>query len=446
VAPFRVLHISDIHFGPHCQVAMVDPKDTGRNVADLLLSDLSAHRFNLRFHAVIASGDFTWENRLEEFAAADSFLRQLSHRLDVPLSDFVVIPGNHDITWSEADPSKAKGFRYLLRQEAEAGYRAFLNGLRGFEDEFLIGLRIFARQRIAIVGLNSCRLHHRRDAGLGFVGLDQAEQAIRLLRQNSTYTRLEGNFLKIAVLHHHLLPETDLDLAELERPPAKRRFSLTMDASSVLNLLLADNFALVLHGHLHLPFCGVERRITVADTDYTVPGDSRIAVSAGGSLSVDKDHAERNQYQVIVVDDDKIEIHGVESLFTSPGRISIVTLNSEELTSPFVRAQLRPEWDTRIETQANIAAESLLLAEQILEQDPPAARDLLFQMLLPDCRRHPGLKVLELPDLTELFDDVLESWCGATDPLGRFKEHVHRDVITFPEFIFLLMVRGRGSV
>lgn len=158
--------------------------------------------------------------------------------------------------------------------------------------------------------LNSCRLHEKLNAGLGYVGRDQIEEVILNLRDNEVYRDFESEFFKIAVLHHHLLPAIDLNLKELENPPHKRRFSLVTDANTVLDLLLADNFALVLHGHLHVPFYGIERRLPVVEGAMHTVGESHIGVVAAGSLSVDAVHAEQNHYAVIDVDEYDVTIRG----------------------------------------------------------------------------------------------------------------------------------------
>ena len=45
---------------------------------------------------------------------------------------------------------------------------------------------------------------------------------------------------------------------------------MTVDAATVPNLLLADGFEMVLHGHMHTPFCAIERR--EAMLPHFVPG------------------------------------------------------------------------------------------------------------------------------------------------------------------------------
>ena len=159
------------------------PQAAGETAALELRDDLSRHGYNSEFKAIVASGDLTWENKPVEFATTAHFLTKLAELLHVPMGHVVVIPGNHDITWSEADPSYAKGYQYLFAGIAESGYRQFYSDILGRTPSgYLADLRLFRRDRVVIVGLNSCRLFNKRDAGLGYVGREQIEQVIRDLR------------------------------------------------------------------------------------------------------------------------------------------------------------------------------------------------------------------------------------------------------------------------
>src|SRR5207253_9827168 len=107
---------------------------------------------------------------------------------------------------------------------------------------------------------------------------------------------------------------------QLSKPPAERRFSLTLDASEVLEYLLRDNFALVLHGHQHVPFCAVESRIPVT-VKPIVQRRSQIAILASGTFGVGEKHCDLNHlynhFQVIDIDDLSIEITGLQAAHRS---------------------------------------------------------------------------------------------------------------------------------
>jgi len=417
------------------------PAKAGIKAAEALHDDLKRRGFSSNYRAVVISGDFSWENQSEEFEASRQFIKRLSALLELTVSNFVLIPGNHDVTWSHTDPSVAKEFHYLLRDQAEKQYREFFAATRGTAaTEYLALVKIFEEEKVVIVGLNSCRLHEKLNAGLGYVGRDQIEEAILRLRENTVYKQYEDRFFKIAVLHHHLLPAVDLDLKELENPPAKRRFSLTLDASGILELLLADNFALVLHGHLHVPFCAVERRLAVTTDTLYASDDAHIAVVAAGSLCVDRLHAARNHYEVFDLGESSIRIYG----FQIDGGTSAVTLEKVLLTRPTTRLTLRTPLDHQFDVQSQKAEESAILAERVFEKDSFAI-DFLFESLLPACQRNECLSRLKKRGLTELFDSVINAWCSLEDPLQFFENEKDRDAITFTEYIFELMIAACAS-
>jgi len=83
VIPVTLVHLSDLHFGRDCDLAMVDAMDR-------ILPTLTAG-------AVVVSGDLTQRARHGEFQAARRFLEQLARSAPV-----VTFPGNHDVQWFES--------------------------------------------------------------------------------------------------------------------------------------------------------------------------------------------------------------------------------------------------------------------------------------------------------------------------------------------------------
>jgi 3',5'-cyclic AMP phosphodiesterase CpdA len=79
-APLTVVHLSDLHFGGHADLAQIEALET-------FLPTLGTA-------ATVVSGDLSQRARHGEFQAAHAFLQRL--RRHAPL---LVIPGNHDIEW-----------------------------------------------------------------------------------------------------------------------------------------------------------------------------------------------------------------------------------------------------------------------------------------------------------------------------------------------------------
>ena len=79
----RVLHVSDLHFGPPAVPAQLDA------IAEII----SVRRFDV----VVISGDLSQRARPGEFQAARQFLRDAAKS-----SRTIVVPGNHDVKWWRA--------------------------------------------------------------------------------------------------------------------------------------------------------------------------------------------------------------------------------------------------------------------------------------------------------------------------------------------------------
>ena len=442
---FRILHISDVHFGPNCNF-----QTAGRAAALSLVRDVSAKGF-WNLSAIVISGDLTWSNEADEFRAGSDFIVALQDYFNLRPSNIVLVPGNHDIRWSENCPSSTEQFRYLFREKAERSYREFLAWMGRQTNGYLGDLKIFENDQVVIVGLNSCLLHEKQNAGLGFVGTGQIKAAIRSLRRNPIYVQHEHEFFKIAVLHHHVLPGEDLDVAQLKKPPAERRFSLTLDAKSVLEFLLADNFALILHGHLHVPLCSIEQRFQVDMDASHLPRNGHVAIAAAGSLSVDQNHCKRNQYQVIELDEEYILIHTFEKKHgstTYEPMVPAVQIHRGLLTTPPARLELLLDGREQVQDYREILSrrneESAILAELVLVQNDREAKEVLFELILPLCRRHPVLAGAAGTRLRELMEEVLS--IAGQDPkaLLRYEYRKRHDSTDFPEYILRLMAALHG--
>jgi len=87
----KILHISDLHFGPPFVPA----------VAEALLQTIPS----LAPDAIVASGDLTQRAKREQFEECRQFFDRLP---DIPL---LVIPGNHDVPLYRirSEPSAAGG-------------------------------------------------------------------------------------------------------------------------------------------------------------------------------------------------------------------------------------------------------------------------------------------------------------------------------------------------
>jgi predicted phosphodiesterase len=296
-----VLHLSDLHFGVEHAfrnelASSTEPRLAKQTLSEAIIDDLRAARVDLNDVAMILiSGDLTWSGDAHEFENARQFIARLRNACGLHISQVVVVPGNHDIEWRDG-----KGD---VSSNAELNYASFSRALYGTDpDQTFVRVHEFviAGRPVVVVGLNSCRIESRENAGLGFVGREQLNKALTFLSM-----RQKKEELKIAMLHHHLLPVNYVE----DFDAATKRVSLTLDAEAVVRSLISAGVHIVLHGHQHQPYIAQIRRIIedfVDPFDFRPAGskclDGSLWVLGGGSIGVSRRHVNvigRNSYNII---------------------------------------------------------------------------------------------------------------------------------------------------
>ena len=250
--------------------------------------------------AVVVAGDLTWQGTAEQFEYARSFLSRLQSIWGLDWSQLIVIPGNHDITWTKAPGPPGTA----VAADAEAGYRMFLNQAARFApgDQLSMGRRYLLGNFVPldIVALNSVRLERAEFAGYGFVGSDQVREAFEAMGWGKG-SQGEPR-VRVLALHHHVVPVTpqeDLGAA---------RYSLTLDAGELLYTALEHGVDLILHGHQHKPFAASFARmgnVSAQATSRTLP------IHGLGSVGVAARHlpqGEPNAYTVVRFSADRIAV------------------------------------------------------------------------------------------------------------------------------------------
>ena len=187
MAPFTIAQISDLHCGSVHFVPSLLERAIGE------INDQGPD-------VVVVSGDLTNEGFVAQFEEARSYIDRLE------CENVLVIPGNHD--------------------SRNVGYVHF---------EELFGARApeFHGGGVSIVAVDSTEpdLDHGTIGRGRYPGIERA------------FDR-EDCFLKIFVLHHHLLPI----------PGTGRERNVVHDAGDALECLLRAGVQLVLSGHKHVPY------------------------------------------------------------------------------------------------------------------------------------------------------------------------------------------------
>lgn len=195
----RILHISDLHFGPPFVPA----------VGEALLRTLP----DLEPDAVVVSGDITQRAKRRQFEEARDFFRRLP---PVPL---LVIPGNHDVAL----------WRLLER---------FMRPHALFREIICDDLNpVVQVGNVVMVGLDSTA--PRRTISNGRIDLHQLQHSAR------AFAAVPPEKVRIIVAHHHFAPGHD-KVMDISMPGSRRAIDHFVD----------QRVEMILGGHLHRSYIG----------------------------------------------------------------------------------------------------------------------------------------------------------------------------------------------
>jgi 3',5'-cyclic AMP phosphodiesterase CpdA len=202
VSDLVVAHISDIHFG-------------GR--ADLpQLAALERFLPTLGPRVIAVSGDLTQRARHGEFQAARHYLDGLARQASVHL-----VPGNHDVQWWHS-PFGIFGHRAKFRKWRRY-FGEDLTPTLELDEVILAGM--CSAHGVAFGSLTP---NPNDMAVIGHLPAAEVERARRI------FAAAPADKVRIAVLHHNVLPGPISHRWGLARPHAAQRALVTLDADLVL--------------------------------------------------------------------------------------------------------------------------------------------------------------------------------------------------------------------
>ncbi|MFC1821575.1 metallophosphoesterase family protein [Thermodesulfobacteriota bacterium] len=274
VSVFTALHISDLHFGRKNDkfTDRYDSrylKDIPRDQTDLnvdLIKSLNDNHIEAP-SACIVSGDLVEAGEI--VAAYDdvfaNFLKMSQEWFKSNNDHFVIIPGNHDVSWPK---------KFRTRDRIADAYKMALSDfyssdLKKYKDrgDFLCDIKLFKCKNFSVLicGIESTLVETETLRGIGYISQFQREMIEKAMMDKAL---IEDHLcIKVAVIHHHVIPVTkDIEL-EMERyesdfkknPEIKNtKASLTYDAREFMRWLAKNKFSMVLHGHQHTPFLTTE--------------------------------------------------------------------------------------------------------------------------------------------------------------------------------------------
>ena len=292
-----IIQISDLHssndfFG--------FPSKSGggkESLIDLLNREIQSH--DISPAAIIISGDLTWRGSISEFNDAKEFVKNLISISGISRDHLILIPGNHDIQWSaqSGDYNKDSPVENLS-VDAEKNYRKFIFEVFDVPaDEYLtMGRRLILGDYtvVDILGVNSSRLEQADFSGYGFVGREQIERGFEKMNWN---TKKREDY-RILAMHHHVIPV----LPSEEILKKDRRYSLSLDGADVVNYSAEHDVDLIIHGHMHQPFCSALHSIKADGNNFR---NKIITVIGAGSIGVNRSHTGpigKNTFNVLEFD------------------------------------------------------------------------------------------------------------------------------------------------
>ncbi|HML66721.1 MAG TPA: metallophosphoesterase [Dysgonomonas sp.] len=294
----NILHLSDIHFGddfgfPHTSSIK------GKNLLDKL-NEYFKFINKIEVGLLVISGDITSRANIGILQGpATEFLNNLCKMLKLEKDHVIIVPGNHDIPIKDAN---------FYNYNHENAYKIFLNNFYGKEKE-ITGYEKYITpdgNKIDILRINSSRLRDKSEMNFGYVGWDDYRYLIEENTDNDKDT------IRIAVLHHHLIPVPSEEPLDPEYPYGS--ISLTLDAGKVIEGLQYYNFDFVLHGHQHLPgLCKISRgqinnnKINIKKSLFILG-----AGSAGAKVARLTENLRDNSFSILFLDKEKLAIESVQ--------------------------------------------------------------------------------------------------------------------------------------
>ena len=278
----RILHLSDLHFGKNHFFS-----GAPSTLADIVVRDGRVGDVDL----VVLSGDLTWAATEGEFEHAFDFIRAVHSHLGCR---FLVVPGNHDVSFNDRFVSDAVPILHDDRQER------FFDLVRRLNDLGVIGAlpfdgddRLPRREQLITVeeganwlaiGTNSAALlgQHPQQIEYPVAVTPATFRALDLLMANR---RPDVAQIRIFVLHHHLLPfvepnwgPTDDGDADLGMEPDS---SLVANSGQLQAWLATHQFQVVFHGHKHIAHGRMDQLWTGRQEE-----NRQVIVIGGGSAGV----------------------------------------------------------------------------------------------------------------------------------------------------------------
>ena len=280
----RLLWLSDTHFSTNREHHGFPIEATAAEgpLAPRLESALNG---DTSLGGVLVTGDLTWRAEPSEFELARVFLLDVGKWAHVGYSQVAILPGNHDLAFSNDPAEKGSKVTATSSKAREAFERFYEMLFFQRPNAYLIsGRRYLLGEAVPVelVALNSSTLQQAKGhfQGHGFLGQEQLDEAAKQMG----WTRADGpRAWRIVALHHHVLPVTYREIPIHDQP-----YSVVLDAEAFMRWVAVHKVDIVLHGHMHQP---ASVRIThPVNPSHPDQGTWTFSILAMGSTGAASDH------------------------------------------------------------------------------------------------------------------------------------------------------------
>lgn len=274
-----ILHLSDLHFGNKNRFMNKDEdaKSLGEKCACSIISEID--RLHIpEIKLVMVTGDIAEYAEKKEYEYALDFFNSLKQHLSLDSSQFVFLPGNHDVSWSacekiteevrssgEIDTTIEKEIDKVKFKTFDQEFIGKFFGKKWRELSVCLPkdghLYDFDELKISVAALNTCEKEDNLKQ-IGCLGSKQAQQLMKLWKDNKYDT-----FFKIIAIHHNAtaVPE-EVIRQEIELlPPGKSTFNSEEmqkkyrdiggieGKNRLFEIIGQCEVHLLLYGHQHFP-------------------------------------------------------------------------------------------------------------------------------------------------------------------------------------------------
>lgn len=314
-----ILHITDPHFAygdtrKH-HIWKLESESRAENgaeqtLAEAIVAALDEHTRS-RIGLILVTGDLTSINEAKEFEEARYSLTRLYGILGLGPEHLVVIPGNHDIKWTNDSTYSHDAVVQVAPDTATEPYRKFYRDLFRHDPHRLLCM---SRRYILppgmvldICALNSSSLETGKHflAGMGRIQESSFQEVVNAMGWHES----PGLALRLLALHHHLVPTEDLE------PPGEyaKGFGMAIDAPRIQRLAAKYGVQLAMHGHKH-------RLFVWHSSVYELPEETQerwyrggLSIIGGGSAGSTETDGGKNYFNLIDIKSDGITLQAYRS-------------------------------------------------------------------------------------------------------------------------------------